>query len=402
MESKIYNEFNQKLLIGKNNLIEKIKIFLYKQNKSFFDNYDFNNDLIYLEPLLFAGITSKKKENIDNILFSYSKDLETDIKTNSKGYFYIPKIGYFFTELKEQKFTIQKKGSEFYIYTDTDTNCFEIEFKFEKIKIIQNKFELLNYPLDILHQHFFDEFGTDVPVEIIEISKKQEHNLSIALSIIKLNSPTWYKLLSDNVQSIVIFNDSSKKRNSFATQSVHGCIFLNSFQDDYNEVFFIEDIAHQGGHVIFNTYLSSDVNPFLMHKNTEIYLRGERDKYNEPRALYVMLHAMYTYESIFTCFNACLKNNVFNGQKKHELLGRLTFTLLKFERDLDLLMDKDEKGNNVYFTSEGIDLINEFVNNYNMCLSNWGNEIKNLNLTNQSYNFSYTSFLELNPLEKCY
>jgi hypothetical protein len=65
-------------------------------------------------------------------------------------------------------------------------------------------------------------------------------------------------------------------------------------------------------------------------------------------------------------------------------------------------MDKDEKGNNVYFTSEGIDLINEFVNNYNMCLSNWGNEIKNLNLTNQPYNFSYTSFLELNPLEKCY
>ncbi len=391
--------FIDKVNEGAVELIDSIKLILYKKYPTIFEELDFENDEIYLEPLLFAGLNSKLEIDVNNLLLGYKNKTivicEIELKTDENGLLYLPNIGYFHTSVSNElvQFSCQDK---YFIKSKNDV----IDFQLEELTKIHDLFDVVTQPIELLNEYFFDEFGTDVPVEIIEITKKQLSNLSLAIDIIQKYAPDWYVLLKSTVRKMVIFNDPSKKRNSFATQSVHGCAFFNAFEENYNEVFFIEDIAHQCGHVIFNAYLASKPDIFRIDKNTDIYMNGERNSYNEPRALYVMIHAMYTYESIFTCFNDCLENEVFSDHKLHELCGRLTFTLMKFERDYELLSKTNEKDENEYFTDLGMDLINQFKESYKKCITNWGKNLVMFNLNNQPYNFSYSKFLELNPLLK--
>jgi hypothetical protein len=380
-------------------LIDNIKLILYKKDPSIFEQLDFENDEIYLEPILFAALNSKLIVDVNKLLIGFkNKEIQraqVEMMTDQNGTIYLPNIGYFITSLPnspveisfEEKYALKQQGKG-------------IDFKLEELVKIHEHFEVVSHPIYLLDEHFFDEFGTDVPVEITEVTKKHLTHLTLALDTIENYAPEWYTLLKSTAKKMVIFNDPSKKRNSFATQSVHGCAFFNAFQENYNEVFFIEDIAHQCGHVIFNAYLAGKPDVFRIDKNTDIYLIGERNQYNEPRALYVMLHAMYTYESIFTCFDGCLESETFSDHKTHELFGRLTFTLVKFERDYELLSEIDAEGKNKYFKKEGLELLHQFKESYKKSISKWGRNIVLLNLNNQPYNFSYSKFLELNPLQK--
>ena len=73
---------------------------------------------------------------------------------------------------------------------------------------------------------------------------------------------------------------------------------------------------------------------------------------------------------------------------------------MKFERDYELLSKTNEKDENEYFTDLGMDLISQFKESYKKCITNWGKNLVMFNLNNQPYNFSYSKFLELNPLLK--
>ena len=89
--------------INRVKIIEILQILLYKENPSLLEKINFEDDNIFLEPLLFAYFNSKK----DNL---FSKDLLTEIM---QGYFvkkeplllnesfnndeiaYLPNLGYF-------------------------------------------------------------------------------------------------------------------------------------------------------------------------------------------------------------------------------------------------------------------------------------------------------------------
>ena len=385
--------FNRNLVKGRENLIQNVKLVLYKKDPQIFDKIDFENDQIYLNPLLFAVLTSKKINDFNQAIWHFCQETKIEINIDESGYIYISNLGFFHLE--------EKVGKVSFIKNNNFEIIFEgklVKYKFEASKLILSKFELLYHPVFLLNEHFFDEFGTNVPVEITNTSKKFEPYLITALNHIKNVNPEWYKLLEENLKKIILFEDKSGRRNSFATQSVHGCIFLNCFQDNYNEVFFIEDIAHQAGHVIFNTFLASNPNIYKCDKNHEIFLNREIDEYNEPRELYVMIHAMYTYESILQCFVKCLDNNIFSGSKRHELLGRIKYTLYKFLRDFELLSINDEQGKNIFFTDEGLEILNWFKETFILVCNKYGDELDLVDISNQPYNFSYSKFLELNPL----
>ena len=83
--------------------INTIKLLLYKENPSLLEKVDFEDDNVFLDPLLFAYFNSKK-ENM------FSKDMLTEIMQgyfiekeplllkesfNNKGIAYVPNLGYF-------------------------------------------------------------------------------------------------------------------------------------------------------------------------------------------------------------------------------------------------------------------------------------------------------------------
>jgi len=62
-------------------------------------------------------------------------------------------------------------------------------------------------------------------------------------------TPVLFDALRSVTRRIVLY--SADLPNSFATLSAHGVAFLN-VKDDNDEVFFVDDLAHQCGHIMFN------------------------------------------------------------------------------------------------------------------------------------------------------
>lgn len=406
-DTEMRKYFVEKVHSGNQFLVDTIKLILYKNNPTIFDEIDFENDTIYQDPFVFAALNTSQKFDVMDVLWGYKTiELQQDsiaIFTDLSGRCYLPNIGYFYTDQIEKNLSISFEKDSYRLKDDKQQ---VINFNFEFPFLIHDTFQVLKHQHPLLIEHFYAADGQLVDVEISEITNKHIGHLTLAFDLIRDYSPDFYKLLKMCVRKVLIFksepheflNSEVVDRNSFATLSVHGCAFFNAFREEYNEVFFIEDIAHQCGHVIFNTYLASKPDIFKIESTTNIASPLEVELYNEERSLYVVTHAMYTYDSIFTCFSNCLENNVFEGDKFHEILGRLAFSCYKFTQDYKLLSQLDAEGNSLFFKDEGKSLLIQFLGTYNAVIERWGHKLNDLNLSDQPYNFSYRIFTENNPI----
>lgn len=388
------NEFFELVNTGKENLENDIKLIMYKKHSTLFDEIDFEDSDFFLNPIIFDSI-SENNFDFEFIINCYNHQLEKlnniSLQTDVNGFIYCPYLGYFQTTHYNQEVKLSFKNDAFELSLENKL----IDFKLYQIERIDDKFELFFGPILNLEKYFYSFGKSKVEVEVFEITKIQKENLIKALEIIKNTNHSWYELMKNVTQSFMIFSDKSIQRNSFSALGVHGCAFFNSFQDNYNEVFFIEDIAHQCGHIIFNSFINSKTNCFLIDELTvikTIYNHGE------GRSILVILHAMYTYYSILDCFERCHSNGVFNGHKQHELIGRLHFTISKFYSDYSILINS--KGQSEYLNQNGMDLIAMFKIKFDLICENLRETLKDLNTSNQPYNFSYEVFLETNPI-KC-
>jgi len=400
-------EFIDPLIIeGRNKMIENIKILLYKENEHIFDYINFEDDNIYQEPLLYAYFNSHEKENIDlkTILYGYMKyelqPNEIEVPSDNYGRIYMANIGWFLTDKPNELICLKKNTTKYELYIKTK----KINFVFESLDFVKGtNIEFLKYPIPLLDQCYYDVDKNLIEVEIENISQFQRKNLTEAFKLIKKYVPNQYKLISLVVKKSVIFNVDSGLRNSFATMKSHGISFFNSYQNNYNEVFFVDDIAHQTGHCIFYTLLE-DVKEFIKvdpSKVIETISYGESE--TETRDFYTLFHALYTYYTTLLCLDACLNANVFNDIKKHEALGRLCFYFSKCYKDI-LLIDNpinSSTRSKEMFTDKGFKIYFEIKNTFIKLADKWREDIKKgYSLSNQPYNFTYSNFVELNPLNE--
>ena len=101
---------------NKAKLAENMKVLLHEENNEIFDRLDFNNDNIFLEPLLFnyfnTGI-DERKYKLDQILFSYLlEEKEVLIYFDSMGNSYIPNLGYVKSNKKNGHFRVSIEDKE--------------------------------------------------------------------------------------------------------------------------------------------------------------------------------------------------------------------------------------------------------------------------------------------------
>lgn len=369
-------------MINNIEFINTIILLLYKENPSLLEKVDFEDDKAFLEPLLFAYFNSKK----DNL---FSKDMLTEIiqgyfvekeplvlnqSYNDDGIAYVPNLGYF------------------------DKN----KSKVDDICIIQNSsIELIIHP--IIHlKTIFKDFNENVldenKIEISkEISLKYENVLTNALQYIKTSNKVHYDLIEQCCKKIVLFKTDPKNTNSFATINAHGIAFFNVYQEDYDEVFFVDDIAHQTGHIIMTAILFERKKYFLIDENQNIGTFTKNK--SEYRSFYILFHALYTYYTTFLCLDACLENHCFNKRQTHEAKGRIGFYLQKCKSDLLNF----EKVINYYnglesvLSSQGIEIFKNIANKYFEVLKKH-EEVTLFKYKNQPYNFTYSEFVKLNPL----
>lgn len=380
-------------------LNQNIKILLYKNSENVFNYLDFENDSIYVEPLLFAYFNKKdnEKKGIENIVYGFSdKDIIFQLFSDEFGRIYLPNVGWFLTNYKSDVFNFNKLNFKLF------KGNWQVAFVFEKLEIIENtSIELLKYPIELLKQFYYNTENELLNVEIENITKKQIKNLTKAYQLIKENIPHQFELIEKYAPKCVIFNIDTYQRNSFATLSAQGIGFYNAYQDDYDEVFFVDDIAHQTGHVIFNVMIYEPKLFFKKDRNTILEVINMPDgSFIENRDLHVIFHALYTYYTSFICLDSCLENNVWVGRQKHEATGRIAFYINKCYTDLLLIdnpINSKEKAAE-YFTNDGLLIYSELKIKWKEMYKKWFEITKHFDMSNQPYNFTYSKFLELNPL----
>jgi hypothetical protein len=363
-------------------IINTIKLLIYKETPSLLEKVDFDDDDVFLEPLLFAYFNSKKEnlfpttvlEEIMQGYFVKNEAIKINYSFNKNNIAYIPCIGYF------------RKGES---------------TPFESTHIIENTtIEVLKYPVNLLQSIFKNTDGVDLinQDEIAIDNALFERNipfLTNALQLIKENSFSQFQLIEQCCKKCLLFQTDPSNTNSFATINAHGIAFFNAYQEDYDEVFFVDDIAHQTGHIILTTLFHTRKAIFKIDESQQIEaILNKKDH----RDIYILFHALYTYYATFMCLDDCLTNNVFNERQKKEAIGRIGFYLNKCSVDLSNLeiIEKHFNGIQNVLTSDGIEVYDLIKNKYVEVYNKWNAVTSTLNYENQAYNFSFSIFVANN------
>lgn len=366
-------------------IINTIKLLLYKENPELLEKIDFEDDELFLEPLLFFYFNQKIERPFPNQLltelmqgyFVNKEKLLIDYSYNEDEIAYLPKLGYF-----------KKDKPDF----------------FESVHIIKDtNIEVFKYSINLLRDIFKDSLGNLISdVDITFENKLFEKNISYltnAFSFLKEDSKEHYQLIEQCCKKILLFKTTPENTNSFATIKAHGIAFLNVYQEEYDEVFFIDDIAHQSGHIILTT---------LFHNRKAIFKIDEEQNVEDllmlkdHRTVYILLHALYTYYATFLCLDNSLAKNRFNKSQEKEAIGRIGFYLNKCSYDLnrfDKISDLYNGIENV-LTSDGKEIYDLIKEKYFEIAQKWHTTIKEFDYSNQTYNFSFKNFDTLNTLEK--
>lgn len=393
----INNDFNsfikEKLDEGLSQFSMRMKYLIFKKDKSLFDVLDLNNDKVILEPLLFAYFSNETPViPLRQILLGYIKPLKRfkNIKVfaDAAGIIYLPKIGYFKIEVgNHQNFELNfDKSTKTYTIT---CGSKVVNYLFYPILNIANTdIEIREFSDPLIEPYFKNNENKKVNISFEHSGSKYLNEINTVLDILKTYYPFFFTCFSYSTRCLIPFHNPYV--NSFATLSVHGTGFLN-VPKNANEIFFIEDIVHQCGHIIFTTISYKKQDLFTIDPDTP--LKELNSKTGDHRSIYVVFHGIFTELLMNEAFDICLKNKIFTGSKEHELKGRFAYILIRY------LLDVESLNHQEIFTPRGLYIYNEIKNNMLYIYYKYGYIIKEFDLTNQPYTFSYDQFLIKNILK---
>lgn len=227
--------------------------------------------------------------------------------------------------------------------------------------------------------------GTGIPPEVVGPSFVGR--ISAALDAIGTHCPNYHEAILAVTRRLSIFR--AEHGNSFAAVPAHGMAFLR-VDEDPSEVFFIEDLLHQCGHIIFSA-MTLDPSTFLrIEPDTSLgVLTGDGA---ESRSVYVTLHGVFTESLMTRCLDLCLDDSSFAERGlRHELIGRLAYIVLRFGIDLPSISRPE------IFTDRGLQLLEAARRVLAETYERRGDLLHRVDLSNQPYAFSYERFVERNP-----
>ncbi|HEU4791527.1 MAG TPA: hypothetical protein VFS71_17700 [Flavobacterium sp.] len=357
------------------------KLLIYKENPILLEKVNFDDDNVFLEPLLFTYFNCKNENDLPNELlvefmqgyFVKREEIISKYSFKKNDIVYIPQLGYL------------KNGES---------------VPFEQIQMVEHtNIEVLKYSVNLLQNIFKNTLGDLINEDEIVINpvlfEKNISYLTNALSFIKNNSYEHFQLIEQCCKKILIFKTDTNNTNSFATIKAHGIAFLNVYQDDYDEVFFVDDIAHQTGHIILTTLLYDRKAIFKIDEEQNVEDIIEK---KDHRTIHILLHALYTYYTTFTCLDDCLTNNSFDYKQKKEAVGRIGFYLNKCTHDLDRFekINAFFKGIENVLSSDGIEIYDLIRRKYLEVFQKWNSTTNLFDYSNQTYNFAFKNFNKLN------
>ncbi|WP_396177576.1 hypothetical protein [Flavobacterium sp.] len=352
-------------------IINTIKLLIYKENPSLLEKVDFEDDNIFLDPLFFAYFNSKKgdlfsSELLCEIMQGYFVEKESLIlkaSYNKAGVAYVPCIGYFDQENR----------------------------KVEDILKVDH-FEILKEIHPVLERYFVEYYKGHIvnpKPQYASAWREKYQELEKAILIIKEHLPVFYEELVFANKKIYLHNNP--KILNFASIETLGMLYFYVLGNN-NLIYYIEELIHQGSHnylyyVVHNRkeYFKIDVDNIIMRDLTK------QDW--DYRNVYGAFHGLFTVTQRVECFDILLTKNVFSGREKHELLGRLTDQFSRFRTGLELL-NLDE-----VYTPRGIEYYHALDQKCMNILQKYKKLHQEFDLSNRDLDFRYEDFCTLNSYE---
>ena len=368
---------------GFGQIADSMKMLLYKQAQEIFEKIDFGNDVAFTEPLLFAYFNLNLIPSLDQLLWSYfkkeSKSGTFEVISDKEGIFYIPEYGYLITDSKKEKLTLS-----FDEILELNRNGEKVKYTFEPIqKIGGTPISLFTYPSPLLDPFFQDSNGSQTSVTLLS-DKSHIKNFEQALKIINDLNKAYYDAITSTVRGIYFYHG---KPNSFATLSAHGIAFFN-IEPENEVVFFVDDIVHQCGHIIFNT-ISFEKEKWFTVPPLSI-VKDINPNSQDTEDLYSRYHGLFTLTEIVNMLDLCLEQKVFDGDQEYECTGRLVFNLTKFENSLENINIPSA------YTEVGKEWYAYFKSTFERVKEKRKDLLSKFKVNNQPYVFKFSKFKEAN------
>lgn len=348
-----------------------------------------------LEPLLFAHLSKPAPDvTSEQLLAGYVREdtppLEIAVGSDQHGRVYLPRIGYFITQASQARLNLLLDPASRRHVLHDGREPVPHEF-LPPLLAGPEGIEVCRHGHPLLDRFFVNREGDRVSIDVEEAIRAHEVHLGKALQAIARDCPVYASRIGQLVRRLVVFN--AEGVNSFADVGAHGAAFINAREDD-DEVLFIEELAHQCGHVLFSTATVDNQELFAVSPHAP--LRAWTGKDDESRSLYVVLHGLFTEIAIISCLEPFLEGrNATSPRQTRELEGRLAFIISRFAADLANL------GHAEVFAPRGAALYRDFLEIFNQVYGKWRDLVRHADFSNQTYTFSYERYIALNsPRER--
>jgi hypothetical protein len=311
--------------------------------------------------------------------------LQLPVATDGSGRCYIPRVGFLQTATRDARLILAigaEPGDLALLHGDDP-----IPFRVEPPHIVAGTaMELCRHPIPLLDHCFTDPAGQAVAVEITDPAHAHADDLADACAMLRELWPALFDAIASVVRLVVIFR--SETLNSFAAPAAHGAIFLNAALGD-NAVFFLEDLAHQGGHALFSAASGDGGAYFTVPPTTPMRALGGAA--TDTRSIYVVLHGVFTEALMSSCLDRCLTGAICADARSHEVQGRLAFIMQRFAADLRNITQTDG------LSAEGAEFVARLSDVWRDIFARHAGIVAHADFSNQRYNFDYRAYRAANP-----
>jgi hypothetical protein len=347
------------------------------------------DDRLHLEPLLFTHCALRARDrHLWQICFGYadpaSRPATLRVRTNRDGVICLPRLGYLATNRPDRELELEWDGVSQTVALFSRRQPVPHEFlPLRNVEATSIDFGCHAHPL---LAHLTGESGSTTP----RLAQAHGAYVDRAFAIVRQVYPGYAEAIAAATSRLVLFRNA--KRNSFADLSCFGTAFLNVTEPEPDEVFFVEDIVHQCGHILFSALTHNTDDILAVPAATSLKDQTRNDF--ETRTIYTTLHGLFTEAAMSLCLDRCLRLDVFSGRQRHECRGRLGYIFLRFYHDLVGMRERS------LYTDKGNHLYGWLCDIFRDIYARQGEQLRELDLSDQPYTFSFDVFERRNPLPR--
>ncbi|MCB2378637.1 hypothetical protein LGH70_13635 [Hymenobacter sp. BT635] len=387
---------------------DRIKLYVYKQDPGLFDLLDFDDDAIFLEPLVAAHrrATYGKYAHhapVDSLPLSLRQALYGYIKpeqrpttlsvvSDNQGWVYIPRLGYFITPCTNAALQLTYLHATDTFFIMQDGELITADFKpcqfiaTPDIHLYQSNPALLNTLFNKLEADTVTQADPSLPeANIVAAIPARLPELGKAFAIIRHYLPDYYHQICLVAKGLMVFENPYVR--PFATPFAPGISFISVAPTD-SVIYFIVELIHQFGHNMLYAIMDNRKSYFQIDPMAPLSVFNHNPK--ERRSLFSAFHGLFTTTKIAECLEVLYYSNVFQGDEQQEIVARLADNKRRFRTGIERI-EHDR-----ILTPQGVALYEHLDTSCAAVYRRLDAVVREYNVSNQPFMFTYSLFKEAN------